>query len=87
MHGANDDGKFGKESALSFFKVNSFTTTRHFYFYEIFTNQPSEMSKGTTYNSALVKIFVTFSTYQNILLFQGGYLANKEYSVEARSGD
>jgi len=62
MHGANDDGKFGKVSVLSSFKVNSFTTTRLFYFYEIFTNQPSEMSKGAAYNSALVTIYVTFST-------------------------
>ena len=65
MHGGNDDGKFGKESVLSSFKVISFTATRLFYLYESFTSHPSEMSKGDAYNSALVTICSTFSTYRN----------------------
>ena len=86
MNDTNDDGKIGKESVLSSVKVVTFTATRLLYLYESFTNQPSEMSKGDAYvyNSALVTIYLTFSTYRNTLLFQRSYLANKKYSVEAR---
>jgi hypothetical protein len=56
MHGTNNDGKIGKESVLSSFKVISFTAIRLLYLYESFTNQPSEMSKEAAYNSALVTI-------------------------------
>jgi len=76
MHGTNDDGKTGKESVLSSFKVITYTAIRLLYLYESFTNQPSEMSKEAAYYSALVRIYLTFSMYQNIL-FQGSYLANK----------